>query len=180
MTGTHSVQFPWPALAALTLPCSQTYSRSNIPNSPNPIQRYEKSCKPPFQEAPCHSSPDTLLVPLQDAIDITTSYSVSIIRSIHCHKTAVEILTSSSILLFDKSPTPRCTAVGSTALPPNTTTQNSPQSRSPCRTSRTTCRSARHRFCCFGTLARPIFNFGPLVPLAGCLLPGDFWFPPIF
>jgi len=29
-----------------------------------------------FQEAPCHSSPDTLLVPLQDAIDITTSYSV--------------------------------------------------------------------------------------------------------
>ena len=43
--------------------------------------------KHPFQEAPCHSSPDTLLVPLQDAIDITTSYSVSIIRPIHCHKT---------------------------------------------------------------------------------------------
>ena len=39
---------------------------------------------PCTQEAPCHSSPDTLLVPLQDAIDITTSYSVYRLVLIHC------------------------------------------------------------------------------------------------
>ena len=81
-----------------------------------------------FQEAPCHSSPDTLLVPLQDAIDITTSYSVSL-TSIKQEHTGVHcsVIPNSTAhkrrwnnLLW------RCTAVDSTASPHSTTTQICP------------------------------------------------------
>ena len=142
LTGTPSVQFPWPALAALTQPCSQTYSRLNLvfcPKSPNPVQGYEKE-----------SHPSTSFS--GSALPFLTGHPVGAPPRCHWHHHLIfsEHLHFNTLPLCshicDESTTPRCTAVDSTALPRSTTTQNFPQSPSLYQTSHITCRLCEHTF----------------------------------